>query len=46
MILDEIRKYLSPHLWKEDEPDAHTPIKYDSAFGIENRPPKGKPNII
>lgn len=35
MILDDLRKYLLPHLWKEDEPVAHDPIKYHHEFGFE-----------
>lgn len=37
-------KYLLPHIWREDEPDAHAPIKYDPQFGFDDkqRKPKGE----
>ena len=30
-------KLLLPHLWKQDEPEAHAPNKYDPNFGFEGR---------
>ena len=34
-VLDEIRKFLLPHWWDENEPEAHAPTKYDPGFGFE-----------
>lgn len=34
-VLDTLGWYLSPHLWRQDEPDGHAPIKYDPQFGFD-----------
>uniref|UniRef100_A0A6G1S7M7 NADH dehydrogenase [ubiquinone] 1 beta subcomplex subunit 7 n=1 Tax=Aceria tosichella TaxID=561515 RepID=A0A6G1S7M7_9ACAR len=34
-ILDTVGWFLSPHLWRQDEPDGHSPIKYDPQFGFK-----------
>lgn len=34
-ILDDLSALFAPHLWRQDEPDSHAPIKYDPQFGFE-----------
>lgn len=37
MGFEDLQKFLMPHLWRQDEPEAHAPLKYDPNFGFDER---------
>lgn len=40
----DLTKFLSPNLWRKDEPSSIADLKYDNKFGFENveRPERSK----